>query len=247
MQMECSLNQVVSAIPLDHTSFLKELLRSVILSNVHRLAVPFVWPQIGYHYSIDPNGGSHIQYSSQPAETVMKNLLGLLFVSMSYSIGLCQITTAPQPAMPQQPVVAQPPTPYGMPISLSDARRALAAAEAEALKEGWPVAIAVVDPSGFLVAFARLDNTQLGSVEVAIEKARTSALYRRATKELEDRLVQGGANLKVLRLPGLPIEGGLPIIVDGKIVGAIGVSGVQSTQDAQVATAGMKAMTPPSK
>ncbi len=172
----------------------------------------------------------------------MKNLLGLLCMLVSYSVGHCQNTTTPPTTIPQQPVVTQPPTPYGTPIGLSDARRALAAAEVEALKEGWPVAIAIVDPSGFLVAFARLDNTQLGSVEVAIEKARTSALYRRATKELEDRLVQGGANLKVLRLPGLPIEGGIPIIVDGKIVGAIGVSGVQSTQDAQVAAAGMKSL-----
>lgn len=172
----------------------------------------------------------------------MKHLLGLLCVLMSYSIGLSQAVTIPPPTLPQQPVVAQPPIPYGTPLGISDARRVIAAAEVEALKEGWPVAIAIVDPSGFLVAFVRLDNTQLGSVEVAIEKARTSALYRRATKELEDRLLQGGANLKVLRLPGLPIEGGIPIIVDGKIVGAIGVSGVQSTQDAQVAAAGMKAL-----
>ncbi len=177
----------------------------------------------------------------------MKNLLSLLCVFVFYSVGFSQVTTIPQPTLPQQPAVTLPPTPYGMPIGLSAARQALAAAEAEALKEGWPVAIAVVDPSGFLVAFARLDNTQLGSVEVAIEKARTSALYRRTTKELEDRLVQGGANLKVLRLPGLPIEGGIPIIVDGKIVGAIGVSGVQSTQDAQVAAAGTKALSSPSK
>ncbi len=177
----------------------------------------------------------------------MRTLFGLLFVVMSYSIGLSQTTSIPPSSPPPQPIVTQPPTPYGTPIGLTDARRVLAAAEAEAMKEGWPVAIAVVDPSGFLVAFVRLDNTQLGSVEVAIEKARTSALYRRTTKELEDRLLQGGANLKVLRLPGLPIEGGSPIIVDGKIVGAIGVSGVQSTQDAQVAASGIKALSSTAK
>ena len=166
----------------------------------------------------------------------MKTLVGLLIGLNMLSVGFCQTPT------PQAVPAPQPPIPYGMPLTLSDAKRVLAAAEAEATKEAWPVAIAIVDPSGFLVAFSRLDNTQLGSVEIAIEKSRTSALYRRATKELEDRLVQGGANLKVLRLPGLPIEGGIPIVVNGKIIGAIGVSGVQSTQDAQVAAAGAKAL-----
>ena len=135
-----------------------------------------------------------------------------------------------------------PPMQYGPSINLKEARRALDAAEKEATREGWPVAIAIVDTAGFMVAFVKLDNTQLGSVEVSIQKARTSALYRRATKEFEDRLTLGGSNLKVLSLPGLPIEGGVPIVVDGKIVGAIGVSGVQSTQDAQVAIAGANAL-----
>ncbi len=172
----------------------------------------------------------------------MRLSIVMLCVSCSCSLGIGQTA-----ATAQQAVAAPVVIPYGTPIGLSEARRVLAAAEAEAVREHWPVAIAVVDPSGFLVAFARLDNTQLGSIEVAIEKARTSALYRRATKEFEDRLIQGGANLKVLRLPGLPIEGGVPIVVDGKIVGAIGVSGVQSTQDAQVATAGIKALSLPAK
>ena len=176
----------------------------------------------------------------------MRHVLGLVCGLLGCSMGMSQ-TQPPTPSVPPNPptAAAQAPIPYGAPLGLADAKRAISAAEAEAIREGWPVAIAVVDPSGFLVAFARLDNTQLGSVEVAIEKARTSALYRRTTKEFEDRLVQGGANLKVLRLPGLPIEGGVPIVVDGKIVGAIGVSGVQSSQDAQVATAGMKALSSP--
>ena len=139
---------------------------------------------------------------------------------------------------------AQEPTPYGEPITLEQAKKVMKAAEEEARKQKWPVAIAVVDSSGFLVMFQRLENTQLGSIEVSLEKAKTAALFRRTTKELEDRLVAGGANLKVLRLPGLPIEGGIPIVVNGKIIGAIGVSGVQSTQDAQVASAGIKALVP---
>lgn len=136
----------------------------------------------------------------------------------------------------------QEPAPYGAPIKLEMAHKLVTAAEAEANKQKWPVAIAVVDSGGFLVAFHRLDNTQLGSVEVAIEKARTAVLFRRPTKVFEDRIAQGGAELKLLRLPALPLEGGIPIVHDGKIIGAIGVSGVQSNQDAQVAAAGLKAV-----
>jgi len=142
----------------------------------------------------------------------------------------------------QLPAMAQEPIPYGAPINLETALKVVAAAEVEAKKQNWPVAITVVDSAGFLVAFHRLDNTQLGSVEVSLEKAKSSALFRRATRTYEDTLAQGGANLKVLRSPAMPIEGGLPILRDGKIIGAIGVSGVKSTEDAQVARAGLAAV-----
>jgi uncharacterized protein GlcG (DUF336 family) len=138
--------------------------------------------------------------------------------------------------------VAQEPVEYGPPIRLAMAARMMAAAEAEAKKQGWPVAIAIVDSGGHLVAFQRLDNTQLGSIEVALGKAKTAVMYRRPTKAFEDRLAAGGADLKLLRLPGLPLEGGLPIVHQGKLIGGIGVSGVQSSQDAAVATAGLKAL-----
>ena len=138
---------------------------------------------------------------------------------------------------------AQTPVPYGEPISLDAAKKVIAAAEAEAQKNNWPVAIAVVDGAGFLVAFHRLDNTQLGSVEVALQKAKTSAHFRRPTKAFEERLAGGGADQKILALPGaLPIEGGLPIVVDGKIIGAIGVSGVKSNEDGQIAAAGLETL-----
>ena len=153
-------------------------------------------------------------------------------------------TTTPSPASVPAPA---PPMEYGTSIRLADARRVLEAAEKEAIREEWPVAIAIVDPAGFMVAFVKLDNTQLGSIEVATQKARTATLFRRATKDLEDRLAQGAANLKILSLPGLPIEGGIPLVVDGKIVGAIGVSGVQSNQDAQVALSGARTLTPMEK
>jgi glc operon protein GlcG len=138
---------------------------------------------------------------------------------------------------------AQTPIPYGNAISLDDAKRIIAAAEENANKNKWPVAIAVVDQAGFLVAFSRLENTQLGSVEVALQKAKTSAHFRRPTKVFEDMLATGGVNTKILNLPGaIPIEGGLPIVRDGKIIGAIGVSGVKSTEDAVIATAGIDAL-----
>ena len=140
---------------------------------------------------------------------------------------------------------AQAPIPYGEPISLELANKVIAAAAVEAKKNNWPVAISVVDGSGFLVAFQRLDNTQLGSVEVALEKAKTSALFRRPTKVFEDLVATGGANAKILKLPGaVPIEGGLPIVHGGKIIGAIGVSGVKSIEDGQVAAAGLEALKP---
>lgn len=135
-----------------------------------------------------------------------------------------------------------PPAEYGSPITLQPALKMLAAAEAKAEEQQWPVAIAIVDSAGFLVAFHRRDNTQLGSIEIALEKARTAVLYRRPTKAFEERLAQGGADLKLLKLPGLPLEGGLPIIHEGKIIGGIGVSGVQSTQDAEVAEAAISAL-----
>lgn len=143
------------------------------------------------------------------------------------------------------PVAAQEPVPYGTPISLEQARKVIAAAEEEAKKQKWPVAISVVDPSGHLVAFAKLDNTQLGSIEVSLEKAKSAALFRRSTKVFEDALAMGGANLRVLKVPGaIPVEGGVPIVVDGKIIGAVGVSGVKASEDGVVAQAGADSLKP---
>lgn len=134
-------------------------------------------------------------------------------------------------------------TPYGPPIGLEQAKKAVAAAEAEAIKHDWPVVIAVVDCGGNLVLLHRLDNTQLGSVEVAQAKARTANNFRRPSKDFEEMVAGGGAGLRTLAMPGAaPLEGGLPILLDGKIVGAIGVSGVRSSQDAQIAQAGIDAL-----
>ena len=114
--------------------------------------------------------------------------------------------------------------------------------QAEAGKHHWPVAVTIVDSAGFLVAFHRLDNTQLGSIEVSLEKAKTSAMFRRPSKYFEDAIAQGGAGLRALRTGVMPVEGGLPIIQDGKLIGAIGVSGAKPSEDGQVARAGLAAL-----
>ena len=125
-------------------------------------------------------------------------------------------------------------------LTLTAAKQIAAAAEAEAVKNNWNVVIAVVDEGGHLLYLQRMDETQIGSVEIAQQKAKTALMFKRPTKALEDA-VAGGRNV-VLRLPGaLPIEGGIPIQADGKIIGGIGVSGVQSVQDAQIANAGLAA------
>lgn len=166
--------------------------------------------------------------------------------SLLTSTASAQLPTPPaapaSPAVPAPPPAAAP-IPYGLPIKLEAAKKILAAAQAEAEKNKWPVAISIVDGSGFLVAFQRLDDTQLASVEVSLDKAKTAALFRRPSKFFEEALEKGGVGLRVLALPGaLPVEGGLPIIHEGKVIGAIGVSGVASTQDAQVARAGLAAL-----
>ncbi|HEX7465209.1 MAG TPA: heme-binding protein, partial [Usitatibacter sp.] len=110
-------------------------------------------------------------------------------------------------------------------------------------KNGWPMAIAIVDTSGQLVMFSRADNTQTASVSVAQDKAVSSAMYRRPTKVMQDAVAGGGAGIRFLNLRGAStVEGGLPLYVDGRIVGAIGVSGMASDQDGVCAKAGVDAL-----
>jgi uncharacterized protein GlcG (DUF336 family) len=139
---------------------------------------------------------------------------------------------------------AQAPPPYGPPITLEQAKKVVAGAEAEARKNSWNVVVVVVDSGGNVVMLQRLDGTQFGSLEVAREKAYSAVAFRRPTKVFEDALAQGGANLRLLRLTGAnPLDGGLPIVVDGKIIGGVGVSGMTGQQDAQTARAGIDALT----
>ena len=156
------------------------------------------------------------------------------FVTVVMAVALCLAAAT---------VSAQAPPPYGMAITLDQAKKALAGAEAEARKNSWNVVIAVVDPGGHLVALQRMDNVQFGSIEVARQKAFSAAAFRRPTKAFEDVLAGGGAGLRILRVEGAsPLEGGMPIVVEGKVVGAIGVSGVTSQQDAQIGKAGADAV-----
>ena len=105
------------------------------------------------------------------------------------------------------------------------------------------MAVAIVDPAGILVYYEKLDNTQLGSAKVAVEKARSATLFKRPTKAWQDTLAAGGAGLRVLQINGVvAVEGGVPLVIDGKIVGAIGVSGGTSDQDGQCAKAGADAL-----
>ena len=132
---------------------------------------------------------------------------------------------------------------YGPPISLALAQRVASAAQAEAQRNGWPMVIAVMDSSANLVVLHKMDHAQTGSIDIAQQKAESAVRFKRPTKAFEDALAQGGLHLRLLATRrAIPLEGGLPLMVDGQLVGAIGVSGMQSTQDAQVAAEGVKAL-----
>ena len=122
-------------------------------------------------------------------------------------------------------------------LTLGVAKKIAAAAEAEALKRGSTVVIVVVDDGGHVIVLERLDDTQVASVEVGIGKARTAAIFRRPSKVFEDQIREG--RVAALALPGAtPLQGGIPIIVDGKVIGAIGVSGNTPQEDEDIAKAG---------
>jgi glc operon protein GlcG len=147
------------------------------------------------------------------------------------------------PALAQANFPPPPQIPYGVGIGTDAAKAAAAASIAEAKKNNWKMAVAIVDTGGYLVYFEKMQDTQTGSVELAIEKAKTAALFRRPTKVFEDGVAGGGAGLRLLRLTGaIPIDGGVPIIEGGKIVGAVGVSGGSGEQDGQTAKAGASAI-----
>src|SRR5437870_13579962 len=164
-------------------------------------------------------------------EKLMSPLVGTMLVFAAASAA----DQTPAPAAPP------PPPPYGLPITLEQAKKVMVGAEAEAKKNNWNVVMVVLDSGGNLVMLQRMDGAQFGSIEVARDKAYSAVAFRRPTKAFDDALAQGGANLRILRLSGAsPLEGGIPIIQDGKLIGAVGVSGVTSAQDAQIGRAGIE-------
>ena len=159
----------------------------------------------------------------------MKRLSFALFAVLL----LTQFTITAQDAPPS----------YGPAITLEQAKKVAAAAEVEARKNKWNVFIVIVDSATNLVLLQRMDDAQLGSLNVAQKKAYTAAAFRRSTKVFEDGIVSGGIGMRILgNEQAMPIEGGLPILVNGKVVGAIGVSGVTSQQDGIIAKAGIEAL-----
>src|SRR6185503_10649561 len=132
---------------------------------------------------------------------------------------------------------------YGTPITTELAKPVAAAALAEARANGWTMAAAIVDPAGILVYFEKIDDTQYGSSRIAIDKARSAALFKRPTKAFQDSVEKGGVYLRVMGLRGASfVEGGVPIVVNDKIIGALGVSGGLSEQDGQCCKAALEAI-----
>lgn len=167
----------------------------------------------------------------------MRNLGLLLAVALT---GLPVAVSAQTPPA-AAPAPAPAPRPeYGTPVTLAQAKAIAMAAEAEARKNGWSVVITILEPTGAEVLTWKMDGTQYGSIRVAEEKARTAALFRRPSREFAEGLKAG--NQGVLTLGVTAVEGGELILIDGRIAGAIGVSGVTSAQDGQVARAGAAAV-----
>jgi uncharacterized protein GlcG (DUF336 family) len=132
---------------------------------------------------------------------------------------------------------------YGNPISLATAKRVVEAAEAEAARNGWAMAIAIVDSGSNLVLLHRMDQAQYGSINIAQAKARSALNFKRPTKTFEDAVAQGGIGLRLLHSEGIcPLEGGVPIVVENRLIGAIGVSGAMSHEDGQVAAAALRVL-----
>jgi glc operon protein GlcG len=151
------------------------------------------------------------------------------------SVALCAAALA-------TPAIAQAPPPYGEPVNLEQAKKAVAAAHEFAAKNGWAMAISVAGPSGDLVYFTKMDNTQYASIAISQHKARAAATFRRPTKVFEDRIATP-AGVPAITLDGvIGSEGGIPLVIGGKIVGALGCSGGTGQQDGQACQAGVDAM-----
>lgn len=132
---------------------------------------------------------------------------------------------------------------YGAPITTDLAKKVAAAALAEARANDWTMAAAVVDPAGILVYFEKIDDTQHASPRIAIDKARSASMFKRPTRTFQDSVEKGGVGLRVMMLRGASaVEGGVPLVVDGKIIGGLGISGGTAEQDGQCCKAALAAL-----
>jgi glc operon protein GlcG len=174
----------------------------------------------------------------------MRIAAAIIAVTVAVTTGPIAHAQAPAAAPEPVPEVMPFDIPYGTPIDLEQANKAISAAIAEAKKHNWKMSIDVVDPAGFLVAHATMDGTQYASIPISQAKARTAALFRRASGVFQTAVNGGGPNaLSLLALNGgAASEGGFPIVIDGKLIGAIGASGGIFTQDAATAKAGLAAL-----
>ena len=160
----------------------------------------------------------------------------LIALSIASTLALAGTALGQQPA--PAPAPSGPPADYGMPITNEQAKAVAAAAFAEAKKNNWRMAFAIVGPAGELVYFEKMDGTQMASAEISQGKARTAALYRRPTKIFADQFAAGNTAFTTFPVPPIASEGGVPITVNGKIIGAIGASGGTGQQDGLAAAAG---------
>lgn len=162
---------------------------------------------------------------------------------LSAGTALAQQPATPPAAPAAPPAAAAQHPPYGPPITLDQAKRAMAAAELKAAENSWQVAITILDSGGNLVMFHKIDNAPLFTIAVSQGKARTALDFKLPSKALDYAITAGGAGMRLLALSNAtPLEGGLPVVFDGKIIGAIGVAGALSPQDAEVAKAGADAL-----
>ncbi len=166
-------------------------------------------------------------------------------LACAVAAGLVLAGPAVGPALAQQlqPVPTGATPPYGPPITLDQAKRVMAAAELDAAKNSWQVGITILDSGGNLVMFHKIDNAQLSAITTSEGKARTALEFKLPSKALDDAIANGGAGMRLLALKDItPLQGGVLVLVDGKIIGAIGVSGALSSQDEQVAKVGADAL-----
>jgi glc operon protein GlcG len=181
--------------------------------------------------------------SSEAAKMVgkvvsMSACAGALVCALALSAGSA-VTPAWAQQPPPAPAATPAPPPYGPPITLDQAKRVMSAAELDAAKNSWTVAITILDSGGNLVMFHKFDNAQLSAVTTSEGKARTALEFKLPSKALDDAIAAGGAGMRLLALKDItPLQGGILILADGKIIGAIGVSGALSAQDEQVAKTG---------